>query len=162
MKTDNIEEMINSSDKECRYLAVSMIRYGDTKLSTKVKKSLISKVPVIERIKNLDDVYSELGIKEEDVLIFKEPKNKSERYINACAIIPKIVQAYNEGWFPNFNNHKQYKYFPYFEKVGLGWRVVVGGWNSGSSLGSGFYFKNKDLLMDACNKFSEIYNDWLD
>lgn len=162
MNSESIKEMINSSDIECKYLAVSMLRYGDIKMSNKEKVSLIKKVNVIDRIKTIDDIYSELSIKEEDVLIFKSPKSKFERYMNACAIIPKISEVLNEGTIFDFNDITQYKYFPYFRKKVSGWLVYSSSdFGYAAALGSGFYLKTQELALFAGEKFLNYYIDYL-
>jgi hypothetical protein len=159
-----IEEMINSSDLDCRYLAVSMLR-NNSNLFSKKDVKLIKKVKLEDRIRNIHDVYSELGIKEGAVSIFKNPQTKFEKYINACAIIPKISEVFNEGWIPNFNNSKEYKYFPYFikDKVsGSGWLVCSGYYDGDDAcMGSGFYFKTDILAKLAGERFIDIYIDYL-
>lgn len=157
-----IKEMIDSSDIESKYLAVTILRSNKLIVSEKERNRLIKKVNIIDRIKTIEDIYEELGIEEKDVLIFKDPKNSFEKYINACTIIPQIVKVYNEDWIIDFNNSDQYKYFPYFKKVGLVWSVDDAGWSTAITHGpSGFYYKNKELLMDSCTKFKAVYNDWL-
>ena len=117
---------------------------------------------IIDRIQDLDDIFSDLGLEEKDVLIFQKPKNKFEKYINACAIIPKIVEVYNEEWEPNWNSSSEYKYLPYFKKVGLGWSFFsCYTWGADYSAGpSGHHYKTLELGKDACTKFNEIYNDF--
>jgi len=60
MKNDNIIEMLESNDKDCVYLAVSMIRNYSTLLSVETKKSL-NKISLFDKIKNYSDVCKDLG-----------------------------------------------------------------------------------------------------
>ncbi len=114
-----------------------------------------------DEIKDIHDIYRILKIKEEDVIIFKKPKNKFEKYINACAIIPKIVEVYNQGWIPDFDNRNILKYLPYFMKSGLGWTVGTSyGWTVGSAGPGGHHYRSREMCKRACLKFTNIYNDY--
>jgi hypothetical protein len=162
MTTENLErlhKLINSENTKNQYVATCLLRQNQ---NISNYKELIKKIPVINRINSLKDVYAETN-SSKDILIFKQPQNAFEKYINACTLIPKIVQAYNQGWEPNWNNTNEYKYFPYFEKKGLVWSVVadVISWHASSRLPGSHYYQNREILMDACKKFENIYNDWL-
>lgn len=116
---------------------------------------------IIDEINTLKDIYKLTKSKEEDIIIFNKPKNAFERYINACSIIPKIVEAYNEGEILDWTNN-QYKYLPYFKKLTSGgW--VYGHffvWYSYSDGSASHHYKNSNNLIDGCNKFKNIYNDY--
>jgi len=121
----------------------------------------ITKLPKhTDNINTLEDVYKYLKIKEEDVVIFKNPKNAFEKYINACSIIPKIVECYNNGWKPNWSDFREYKYTPYKFFPEGGWSVGYGGWNAIVVCSGGFYYKSEVLSKEAYNKFSSIYEDY--
>lgn len=162
MNTKNIEEMISSSDSECRYMALSMIKSGNTGLSDKESKILINKLPVIERIRSIEDIFYELG---EDIRIipFSDPKTSFEKYINACVIIPKIAKVYNEDWISDFSSgNNQRKYYIYGVKSGSGWSVGgVSGWATANAREpSGFYLKSDVIANDIKAKFSQYFIDW--
>lgn len=121
----------------------------------------ITKLPShTDGINTLEDVYNYLKIKEEDVIIFKNPKNAFEKYINACSIIPRIVECYNSNWKPDWTDHSQYKYIPYKYFSGAAWLVVFGYWCTSVFCSVGFYYKTQEDAKDAYNKFSNIYEDY--
>lgn len=73
-----------------------------------------------------------------------------------------ITFVFNEGWEPDFNNHNEYKYYPYFQKTSSGWVLDVGIYDySFSNVGSGFHYKNRELALCAGKQFLEIYKDYL-
>lgn len=116
-----------------------------------------------ERVNSIEDVYKELGRYMPTVNDYKFlPKEKRERALNS-QYIDDIAELFNDGWKPDFLNNNQYKYYPYFRKNSSGWFLcVVFGYNDGSSLGSGFYFKDKDTANLVVSKFMAIYSKVLD
>ena len=102
-------------------------------------------------ISSLDDVSN--------ALIFKDPKNKFERYINACSVIPKIVQIYNEGDVPDWSDTNQYKYVPCRYLSGGVW-LVDSDWSTYPDSPGSFYFVRKEDSDDALKRFITIYDDF--
>lgn len=131
------------------------------------KKKLVNKYfdiivvkKITDRINDLGDVFKLLSKNEDDFFIFKNPKSKFEKYINACALIPEIVRAYNEGEELDWNGPSS-KYLPYFRKVGSYWVFHrCSDWGSGADGPAGHHYKNPTILNDACKKFEKIYSDY--
>lgn len=118
---------------------------------------------IIDRIQNFDDVLEELGKTLEEVVPYKNPKTKAQKFLNALAKIQCITEVYNEGVESDWNNNSQYKYYPWFEKKAPG-----GGWVFDSCtcfsyayLGFGCYFTKEENCKDAAKKFIDIYKDYL-
>lgn len=85
-----------------------------------------------------------------------------EGRITADDRIRLISFVLNEGWEPDFNNHTQCKYYPFFKKTDSGW--VVGSCFVGlcnGYLGSGFYYKSSELALYAGKQFLKEYIDYL-
>lgn len=170
----NIEEMLKSPDKEAVYLGVSILRNLRKEPSTNwigqlissldnKEEKMIKSVPLKDRIKTIEDVMFELNLKLEDVLLFKEPKSKQERYLNACVLIPLITKVFNGGWIEKFDG-SQNNHFPYFEKnrSGSGWVLHgVHGWSPFCYVSGGFYYKDEKTCRECIAIFQEYYNDWL-
>lgn len=157
-KLSSINRLIESKDSKNHYIATCILRKYK---HLPIYKELITKIPISSRINSMRDVLFEVGITSLE-LPYKDPKSPFEKYMNACVIIPTIVKAYNEGWEPNWNNSNEYKYYPYFKRVGSAWSFDGSfGDYSFSGLPGCFYYKNRDILMEACKKFQDIYNDWL-
>lgn len=117
---------------------------------------------ITDRIKNFDDVLEIIGERYNDVIPWINPKNKDQEAQNALAKIQCITRAYNEGTELDWTNHSQYKYYPWFEKKCGEWSVLVVGYDfTFAGLGSGCYFKSRELAEDAAKKFIEIYKDYL-
>lgn len=114
-----------------------------------------------DRIKDLSDICNILEVSEEEIIIFKKPSSDFERYINACSIIPRIVEVYNEGTILDWSNSNQYKYLPYYKKVsGCGVFDSYYIWTYDSNGSAAHHYKSSDLLQDACKKFDKYYKDF--
>lgn len=89
-----------------------------------------------------------------------DSKNQFERYVNACVILAKVAECYNEGTVLDWNNINQYKYKPY--KYSSGGRLIVGSdglW--GALHGSAFtYYKSSELSTASYNNFKDIWEDY--
>ena len=155
MKTLKLEEstakrLYKNADKEFRVVLEES--FGKEFFSEKIT----------DKIQDLSDIFNYLGVDESDVYIFpKNTKDKFQRYINACAIIPKIVEVYNEKEELDWSNTSIYKYLPYYKKVGSGW-VFSGrdSWGSFTYGSAAHHFKRLELLQDACKKFDQVYVDF--
>ena len=115
-----------------------------------------------ERIKNFWDV---LAYHKTNPANFEEACEGLEPDEIAYRKIKLIVQAFNEGWTPDWSNSSEYKYYPWF-KMGS---PSGGGfssddfavWNAGSYVGSRLCFKSSDLAKHAGQLFESIYKDFL-
>lgn len=141
---ENIEEMILSSDKECVYLAVSMLRNNPHFFNSKSLK-LLKKVSLFERIRNYSDICKEL--KEEEKQF---PFDK----------IKQIEKLFNGNWKKDWKNSNQYKYFPYFTISGSG--ALVFGYSG--CFGTYFYgvvgfYKDKETSDFVGRTFIDIYKE---
>ncbi len=119
---------------------------------------------ITDRIKTIDDVLEAAGVTMEEVVPYRNPKNKKQKSQNAYALIQLISEVLNEDTaFPDFNNLNQYKYYPYFKKSQAGGWVVYhcNYWFDFAFGGFGGYYKTFDLALYAGNQFSDIYNDYL-
>lgn len=162
-QTINIKTMKTLKISESK--ALELYKTGSTELKTILEESFgkdFFNQKITDKIKGLEDIYNHLGIDEEDVLIFKNPKNAFEKYINACAIIPKIIQVYNEGVELDFNNSNQYKYQPYFKKAGSGWSSYrCDSWSYSAFSACAHHYATRELAIDAGTKFIKVYSDYL-
>ena len=121
-----------------------------------------------KQIKTFEDACKALKIGTElpDVSMLPEQHAKA---IVAHYKLMVIAQALNEGWFPNWNDHNEWKYYPWFDVAaskeqssgfGLSYDDYDCGY-SGTSVGSRLVFKTKQLAEYAGNQFLDIYNDFL-
>ena len=119
----------------------------------KIKKT---KEKITDRIKTMDDVYSEFGIDKttfEKSFTFKEDLD--------AAKIRLITKAFNEGWEPNWSNSSEYKYVPYFQILGVGFSTSgYDGWRAHTFVGSRLCFKSKELCLFAIKQFKTEFENY--
>lgn len=144
--------------------AIALYKTADPAMKTLLEKNwgkdFFTK-KITDKIDNIYDVCEILGIEYDNVIIFRKPNNTFEKYINACALIPKIVEAYNEGTILDWTNTSIYKYLPYFKKTGSGWSFLsYFFWASSSAGSASHHFKDPEHLKDAVRKFEHIYIDY--
>ena len=115
-----------------------------------------------ERIKNFDDVLKENGV---DIAVFQNSLKGLSEDEAAYKQVKEIVKAFNEGWYPDWTDSSQYKYYPYFKMgspSGGGFSCNgCDGWNSDSVVGSRLCFKSADLAKNAGKLFEGIYKEFL-
>lgn len=119
----------------------------------KIKKT---KDKITDRIKTMDDVYTEFGIDKttfEKSFIFKEDLD--------AAKIRLITKAFNEGWEPNWSNSSEYKYVPYFQISGVGFSYSnYDDWRTTTCVGSRLCFKSKELCLFAIEQFKTEFENY--
>lgn len=117
---------------------------------------------ITDEISNIYDVLGRLGKTYDEVVPWKNPKNKAQKSQNALALIQCITEVYNEGTVLDFNDRNQPKYYLWFEKKAHGWVVDGCGCDFCCAyLGFGCYFKSEALAKDAGDKFLSIFQDYL-
>ena len=110
---------------------------------------------ITDRIKNINDVYYELGINKSDF-------EKSFMFVEDlyAAKIRLITKVLNEGWEPNWNDSNEYKYFPWYEIKGSGFFYsYYDGWYSSAYGGSRFAFKSRELCEYAQKTFNTEFEN---
>jgi len=133
------------------------LKSGEIKLKPKPKN-------ITERIKSISDAIQELGEKDAEVIIYR-------KLISVFSLDVHVVQqqqmviitkALNEGWAPDWSDHSEYKYYPYFEMAGSsGFRFHDDAyWHSISYVGSRLCFKTRELAVHAGKTFAPLYKDY--
>ncbi len=126
-------------------------------LIEKYFKIVIAK-PITERVKTFDDVLNIAGLTIEEVIPYKNPKNKKQKSLNAFAKLQLIEEVLNEGWKPIWEDRSQYKYYPYFGYKAQGsWCLGDFGSFSYFSITVPAYFKTSELALFAGKIFLDIY-----
>jgi hypothetical protein len=141
--------------------AYNQANNNQKKLLSKYFKIEIPK-PITDRIKNFNDILKISGKKLEEILPWKNPKNKNQISQNALAKIQLITEVYNEGWIPDFTNLNQYKYYIWRVRKKTGWVLFgVAGAGVYAEGPAGSFFKTRELGQDAWDKFSNIWIEYL-
>ncbi len=123
-------------------------------------------INVMDRIKTIEDACLEVGAHQEDIDLNIQEDSFGDRTtaIRAIAKLMIVAKALNEGWEPDWNNPNQYKWYPWFEHTGSGFRFLGSCYVSAltfSSGGSRLCFKDKKLAEYAGKQFIDLYNQSL-
>lgn len=110
----------------------------------------------IERILTVADVLKDNGITEQQ---FNDSCKGLAPDEVAYRIVKLLVKSLNEGWTPDWSNHNEYKYYPWFEMLGSsGFRFIgYDYWYSASDVGSRLCFKTRALAEHAGKHFTDVY-----
>lgn len=111
---------------------------------------------------DIDSLCEYLNIDESDLFIFnKNTRDKHERYLNACNILPKIAKIYNEKTILDWNNTNIYKYLPYLYVSGGSLGVCFSYcWAYGLDYPIGFYYKTSELSQKSYENFKSYFEDF--
>lgn len=117
---------------------------------------------ITKKIKSFEDACEQLGVNPEEVIAFKEPKFGFQKAANSAAKLTVIAEALNEGWVPDWDDHNQWKYYPWFRMAGSGFAFTdfVRACTY-SDDGSRLVFKSAELAEYAGNQFSDIYHEFM-
>ena len=109
-------------------------------------------------VKTIDDVYEYLCKPKPTLGNYVGFDTEDAEYQLNMQYIKDIAKLFNEGWIPDFNNSKEYKYFPYYQKQASGWGFYGSDYCFDSSLlGSGFYYKSEEISNYVGKQFIDIY-----
>lgn len=109
---------------------------------------------ITERVKTFSDVCTILGKNEKDF----EPSCNEDESDAAMRKVKAIAKVLNEGWYPDFENHNQYKCAPWFKKE-RGCQVFssVSYWGTDSIVPAPSLLKSSELAEYAGTQFIDIY-----
>lgn len=121
-------------------------------------KDFYKQEEIYDKVTDLTSLSLELGY---NPLIFKSPKDDFERYINACAVLAKVTEIYNEGIVLDWKKTSIYKYLPY--KYYNGSSCSVGdssSWGSDLFSATCLYYKSAILSKKSYDNFKEYWEDF--
>jgi hypothetical protein len=118
--------------------------------------------PITERVKNLKQLFAVAGINPDTYLPYKKATNDEKRWHNAAAIARLLSKVLNEGWVPDWDDHSQRKWRPWFYMNTPGFRFLGSVYvsaHTNSGAGSGLCFKSEELSDHAAKYFPDIFKD---
>lgn len=119
---------------------------------------------ITDRIKSYADACMDLNMHPLTISDFAALPERDREATLAYHQITIIARALNEGWEPDWNDHNQAKYYPWFQYAagGSGFSYDVSGCGYSSSfVGSRLHFKSRELAEYAGKEFISIYNKFL-
>lgn len=116
---------------------------------------------ITDIVYDIDTLAEWLNISVKDLFIFNQnTKDKNEKCINACNILLKVANVYNEEVILNWKNTSEYKYLPYINFSGGSGVVSLVTWFNDSGSPAGFYYKSDKLSRIAYNNFKIYFEDY--
>jgi hypothetical protein len=146
-KTQAIQYYNSSNDKGFKEL-----------LEKTFGKDFAKSKEIWEKVNNLETLTEYLG---HNPLIYPNPTNSFEKYINACSVLVKVAKTYNEGTILDWKNINIYKYLPYKYNSSSGFAVCSAGvWVAGCAASAFLYYKNSNLSTQSYNNFKDYWEDF--
>jgi hypothetical protein len=113
-----------------------------------------------ERIKTIADLLADHGYTQERFDQLCKDLSTDEK---AYRLLKLLTLSLNEGWFPDWDNSSQPKYYAWFYMGGSsGFRFDgFDTWRSVSFVGSRLCFKTSELATHAGKHFTEVYKQFM-
>ena len=118
---------------------------------------------ITQKITSYESACKDLKVNPKNLpIVNKLPKEEQKRII-AHYKLTVIIKALNEGWFPNWKDKNEWKYYPYFIFEGNAFLYYYCYARSlfNFGLGSPLYYKSSNLAEYAGKKFKKLYNDYM-
>ncbi len=126
-----------------------------------IKEQTNINIPIYERVTDFKSLLKELNTTEAKLLPYKyNTSNKFEQYINACIILAKVAELYNEGTVLDWTISNVYKYYNYKYFSGGDCSVDVSVCFSALIGSSRLCFKSKELAQKAYQNFKDEYEQY--
>jgi hypothetical protein len=119
------------------------------------------------KIKTFEDACKALNV-DASILNIENLPSKHQAALIAHYKLVIIAEALNGGWQPDWLNHRERKYMPWFDViktpataestsgVGLSFFVVVS-WGAGTTIGSRLCYLSEEVAEYAATQFKELY-----
>ena len=133
-----------------------MFEASDEKQTKVLVKYLAKPKTILGEIKSFEDACAKLGITDSDneINILKSLSTPNRDKLIAMYRLEIIAKALNDGWYPNFNNDDEYKYFNYFRMVnGVFSFYFVTYIDTAMHVPSALYFKSSEIAKH-CSKIA--------
>lgn len=113
---------------------------------------------ITDLVKTFDDARKLTG--RPDVPDFSNLPTDMRKHFEAQYKMIVIAEALNEEWIPDWDNHNEYKYYPWFKMSpsSFAFRVSCCGFADAGS-GSRLKFRTCELAEYAAKQFIDIWKD---
>ena len=154
-------------DREKLLEAYNSVSEKDKKILENILGIEIFTNDITSRIKTFSDVLTYLianDVTDMDVFNYKMlEKLTPTPHILAYQQLVLIAKALNQGWKPNWNDHNEEKFVPWFFMGSSGRPFEFSDydiWHTSSYVGSRLCFKSKELAEYAAKNFEKIYKNF--
>lgn len=131
-----------------------MIKASNAKQIKVLKKFFSVPQDIRDKVKSFLDACKVLSIDPESVY-----SKSDSKIIIAFKKLMIIIQALNEGWYPDWNNESEYKYWNYFNMKGV-FSYYATTWNTDTYVPSALLLKSRELAIHAAEIALEEYKDY--
>ncbi len=122
----------------------------------------------LKLIASYKEACKKLNIDPTTLPVVDKLNEKYQKSIIAHYKLVIIAEALNDGWLPNWLDHSEYKYYPWFY-VDANAKTAASGfsyngcayWDTATAAPGRLYFKNRELAIYAGKKFKKLYRDYL-
>jgi hypothetical protein len=115
-------------------------------------------------LQSFEDACKLDGVKPSDILPYSNPNSDFQENVNAYVKLVQITKVACQGWVPDWNNSKEYKYYPYFTmgRSGFGFYCAGFDWSTTrTDLGSRLCFPTQAMAETIGRRFESIYKTFL-
>jgi hypothetical protein len=109
---------------------------------------------IFDRIKTLEQAKETLSIKD-DCFSTNNHSKRAFAFQNLCI----IIEALNEGWYPNWDNINEYKYFIWWKMEGGFSYYSAHCHDTSTGVPSALCFKSRELAEYCAKQFEQLYKD---
>lgn len=158
---DNIKYICDSGIKHIEKF-IDKVNQEESQSTVSNNPATNDKKLSINDIKTYEDILSILGNNAEPTP-YSNPLTNKQKYFNAHVMLTNIVEAFNEGWIPNWDNSNERKYYPWFylDSKGGGFRLGgVGYPDSYSPVTARLCFRSEELAKLSIDLFMDIYKEY--
>lgn len=159
-KRDLFSDSIELTQKEVD----EMFEASDDKQKSILNKFLNKSKNLLDEINSFEDACKVLKIKdsENEINILKSLSTPNKFKMIAFYKLEIIIRALNNGWFPNWKNESEYKYWNYFTYNKSGFSYLNTHCHSPNMhVPSALYLKNRELAEHvakiALKEYEEFY-----
>jgi hypothetical protein len=133
-----------------------MFEASDDKQTKVLVKYLAKPKTILDEIMSFEDACVKLGITDSDneINILKSLSTPNRDKLIAMYRLEIIAKALNDGWYPNFDNDNEYKYFNYFRMLNGVFSFYSVRFNDTVMIvPSALYFKSSEIAQH-CSKIA--------
>lgn len=115
---------------------------------------------ITDLVKTFDDARKLTG--RPDVPDFSNLPTDMRKHFEAQYKMIVIAEALNEGWIPDWDNHNEYKYYPWFEMSPSSFAFCASHCDDADACagsGSRLKFRTRELAEYAAKQFIDIWKD---
>jgi len=121
------------------------------------------------KIKTFEDACKKLGI-EPNLPVVENLPVKHQGATIAMYKLGVIAEALNEGWKPDYSDHNEWKYEPWWTVTSISKNGKTASglsfdgadrWRTGTYVGSRLCFKSRELCEYAAEHFLDLYEEAL-